>query len=289
MIVFHDGMQITQNPMWTLSNPLYGQGRNNTHFILKGKPGMYEIIIKSDASAHFGYKDLTGSFYNLTVSRMILTASEVSKVESDENIEVTLHDVTNPGGTVRIDSALVIAKSLVKNSSAQVGHQEDVDIPVTLEEGLNGLEISTQYMGSVDKVDIDIALLDASGQIVASSGNTDSTELMSAKLAPGQYTFRINGYNVPGGDKAKIDFKIKKMIAQPTTLANEFKGPENLVLGAKKRIYHNERFTAKAVFAKSELDKVIKVDGFTPVLSVEVSALTGNGPADVTTVMNIEL
>jgi hypothetical protein len=287
--VFHDGMQITQKPMWTLSNPLYGAGRNNTQHILKGKPGLYEVILKSDTGAHFPFKDLTGSFYNLTVSRMVLDVNNISKVVAGNNVKVTLEGVSNPGGTVRIAQAGVILRKMQASGAVEVGHHETVEVELELESGFSAMDVATSYLGTVAKVDIDIQLTDANGQVVAESGNPDSSERMAKPLPAGAYTLKVFGYNVPGGEKVSIDYTVGKVLAQPMVLADSFKGPSDLAVAAGKRIYHNQEFDAVATFTMDAVNKANSLEGYTPVLSVEVLGNTSNKPTDVSVILNKEI
>ncbi len=289
LVVFHDGMQITQKPMWTLSNPVYGQGRNNTHFVVKGKPGLYEIILKADAGALFSYKDLTGSFYNLTVSRMALKVQDVVKESSGKDFKVTLKGVNNPGGTLRIAAAGVVMKKMHMSDSIDIAQQENIDVTIILEERFQAMEIKTSYMGTTKEVDIDTQLLNAKGEVVAESGNKDSTELMQAALPAGVYTLRVAGYSIPGGEKIQINYSISKILKQPLVLADKFVGPAELVLAKGKRIFHNQEFDAVASFTMDQVDKASDLEGYTAVLSAEVVGMDGNGPADASTVFSQEL
>ncbi len=289
MAVFYEGMQITHDPMWTLSNPLYGAGRNNTHFVLRGKPGLYEVVLKSDAGAHFKYKELMGSYYNLTVSRMVLDVAHVKKQEQGDMIKVTLEGVSNPGSTVRIAHAGVVVHKVRKASSVEVTHQQQVQIPVTLEADYKGLSVETAYLGDLPQVDIDIQLVDSNGQVVAQSGRPDCNEFMEAQLAPGDYTLVIFGYSVPGNEAVSISYTVNKVLEEPRYMSSSFDGPDKLSIAKDKRIYHNQEFDAQSVFSRYNYVNMKVNDEYTPVMEVEIAAQSSNHPGDATVIFSQEL
>jgi len=72
-------------------------------------------------------------------------------------------------------------------------------------------------------------------------------------------------------------------------LAKSFKGPNGLEIAAGKRIYHNQEFDAVASFSMDSVDKAGALEGYTPVLSVEVLGNTSNNASDVSVILNKEI
>jgi hypothetical protein len=220
---------------------------------------------------------------------MVLDVNDVVKSVSGSNIQVSLNGVSNPGGTVRIAQAGVALRKMKTAGSVEVGHQETATVEMELESSFSAVEVTTAYFGSVEKVDIDVQLVDSNGQVVAESGNPDSAEHMAKKLPAGKYTLKVFGYNVPGGEKVSIDYDVAKVLATPVILVNSFKGPSGLEIAAGKRIYHNQQFDAVANFSMESVDKVGALEGYTPVLSVEVLGNTSNNASDVSVILSKEI
>ena len=289
--VFHDGMMITQKPLWALSNPLYGQGRNNIRYVLSGvKPGLYEVVLQADAGARFPFGTQTGSFYNFSASRVVLNVEDVHTSTVGNVSMVTLERIKNPGATIRISAADVILTKYRKSDTFVLGHQQIREIPIELESNFRALEVKTNYIGAQVGVDIDIRLLNAEGKPVAESGNPASFERIAALLPPGIYTLQIAGFEIPGGKQESFSIEINKFLAKPILLANQFVGPtEKLSLKSGARLFNGDEFSAFTNFSLEEFNKLEQIEGYTPIKSVNIKAFISNNPNEQITIFHREI
>lgn len=280
MDLYHHGLKIRYTKLkavtrWAISSSDYGEGREHLRYVIHNMPkGLYEVVLKSDVNAGFIFNDSVGSYYNLQVGQLSLSAEKTALLRGSKQSKAVIKNLKNNGSILRIKSVKLAQVSLKeKKQYITLKHGEKKFVPIKIVPDMEKVKIITRYMGEQEKMDIDITLYDKDDKRVASSGGPDSNEEIFAKVKPGEYKLKLHGYKIPNKeDSFSID--IAQYLKKPVILATKFKGPyKELTLEGGKPF----RPSTEASFSASFKNKKLKLmEKYTPGFQIEVRAKYDN-------------
>ena len=291
MSVYKDGMEkdykeYGTKAYWAASSNEYAASRQNTRYVLSNlTAGMYEVVVHADASASYDYQGVSGSFYELTANRLSLAIEGLELKKGSESSVLTARGV-KADRYLKISKAGVIVNQLVKNEKVEVKHQDRFVQTIIIPESVEQLVITTDYLGSEAKTDVDMALVNELGQTVAQSGNQGSREviLMNGErgLKAGVYTLILEGYDIPQGS-ASIDLRVLLELNSVAVMSNSLTAAGlDKEIGANTYLKANKTYNFMASWAMSELASLPQLDGFQPIYTMIVSGAFGNNGEEVT-------
>ncbi|HLE10641.1 MAG: hypothetical protein A2504_12790 [Bdellovibrionales bacterium RIFOXYD12_FULL_39_22] len=284
-----DSKRLVLKSRWAMSSFDYGEGRDYLQYVLKAPAiGVYEVVLLADADeSFFDFKGEPGSFFEFSAAKLALVGGAVTKFQDEKNTRVLVSNLKNVGPVVRVSSAVVAANSLSKQEGIKLAHQAKREIPLTVPAGVAQVEFTSFYNGQAAKTDIDLELEDASGAPVTdSAGNQygsagpDGDEYFISKLPPGEYKLIVVGYNIPAGEDV-FEIEIKQHLAKSVVLSEKFSivGSDKVIDVKKNGVFPWERearYNLVANFANSQLEEVLKIEGYTPDIVVDFSAIYDN-------------
>ncbi|MBF0360807.1 MAG: S8 family serine peptidase [Oligoflexia bacterium] len=303
MTVYYKGLEVPfkefQAPaMWALSSSIYGEGRNRLRYTFSDRPaGLYEVILQADVNAAYDFNGVDGSYYELQSSRLSLTVPKYYFTSDGESIEVVLENAKNSGSYLRINSAEVALTALRHKENLKIKDKESLQIPITVHPATGELIINTKYVGIIEKMDIDIRLLNEKGEEVGSSGSPTADEIIRLILPVSngsgsggsggneKYTLIIEGFSIPTETKeTSFLLTIKQNLRAAVLLSDSFVGAsKDIILKNNFRWEHDREYNFKARFKNSILNSGVapQMDRYEQVISATVKAMSGNAGESV--------
>ncbi len=290
MSVYKDGMEKDYKEMgtkayWASSSNEYVTSRQNVRYVLTNlTPGLYEVVVHADASTAYDYQGATGSFFELTANRLSLAVDGVELKKGAEASVMVARGI-KADRYLKISKAGVVVNNMIKNESVVVKHQERAQMTLVIPEAVEALSIATNYLGSEEKTDVDLGLLNEAGQLVAQSGNQGSNESIVLTtqngLKAGVYTLILEGYDIPQGEVAlntTIKIALKNTAVMTTTL--NAAGLDKAI-GANTYLKANKSYNFVANWSMSALAELPVLEGFNPIYTLMVYGAFGNNGEDV--------